>query len=190
MEIDNSNGFWHPDFAKQHHVHSQKVSDWVVKYLSEDKETTVYDFGCGMGTYLNDLHKNGFKNLIGVEMIPPKNDYPFEIKSQNLAENFDFVVRGNVISLEVGEHLPPQHMEVYLNNITSHCSKYLIISWALRGQGGYGHFNELNNDEVIPQIEKFGFEYLKEDSMDARKDIEDGYWYFRNSIMIFKKIKS
>jgi hypothetical protein len=81
-------------------------------------------------------------------------------------------------------------MEVYLNNITSHCSKYLIISWALRGQGGYGHFNELNNDEVISQIEKFGFEYLKEDSMDVRKDIEDGYWYFRNSIMIFKKIKS
>jgi hypothetical protein len=189
MGIDNSNGFWHPDFAKQHHVHSQKVSDWIVNFLSLDKETTVYDFGCGMGTYLNDLHKNDYKNLIGVEMIPPKNDYPFEIKSQNLAEKFYFGVKGNVISLEVGEHLPPKHMNTYLDNITSHCSNYLIISWALRGQGGYGHFNELNNDEVIPLIENLGFQYLEQESMAVRKDIEDDFWYFRKSIMIFKKIK-
>lgn len=189
MGIDYSNGFWHPDFAKQHHVHSQKVSDWITNFLSADKETCVYDFGCGMGTYLNDLYNNGYTNLIGVEMIPPKNDYPFEIKSQNLAEKFDFGVKGNVISLEVGEHLPPQHMNTYLENITSHCSNYLIISWALRGQGGYGHFNELNNNEVIPYVEKFGFEYLEDASNDARKEIEDAFWYFRNSIMVFKKIK-
>lgn len=188
MVIDSTNGFWHPDFAKQHHVHSQKVSNWIMNFLSNDKETIIYDFGCGMGTYLNDLYNNGHKNLIGVEMFPPKNDYSFEIKSQNLAERFDLRVKGNVISLEVGEHLPAQHMGVYLDNITSHCSNYLIISWALRGQGGYGHFNELNNDEVIPNITKRGFEYLENESLYARKDIEDAFWYFRNSIMIFKKI--
>jgi hypothetical protein len=78
-------------------------------------------------------------------------------------------------------------MDKYLDNITSHCSNYLIISWALRNQGGYGHFNELNNDEVIPHILKRGFKYLVNESMDARKDIEPEFWYFKNTIMIFKK---
>lgn len=187
MLIDSNNGYWEPEFAKQHHVHSQKVSNWIMNFLSNEKDNIIYDFGCGMGTYLSDLYNNGFKHLVGVEMFPPKNDYEFNIKSQNLAESFRYEEKGNVISLEVGEHLPPHHMETYLDNITSHCSNYLIISWALRGQGGFGHFNELNNNEVIPHITKRGFEYLEESSIDSRKDIEDEFWYFRNSIMIFKK---
>lgn len=180
-------GFWHPEFAKQHHVHSQKLSNWITNFLKEDKEKIIYDFGCGMGTYLNDLHNNGYTNLVGVEMLPPKNDYPFKITSENLTKPFLLGEKGNVISLEVGEHIPPEFMGVYLGNLVTHCSGYLIISWALRGQGGYGHYNELNNDEVIPTITNMGFDYLEEESMEARKDIEDAFWYFRNSIMVFKK---
>ena len=183
----HATGFWDPEFAKQHHVHSQKLSNWIVNFLKDDKDKIIYDFGCGMGTYLNDLHNNGFSNLVGIEMMPPKNDYPFKIVSKNLTRKFSLGDSGNVISLEVGEHIPPEFMVVYLDNLVSHCSNYLIISWALRGQGGYGHFNELNNDEVIPFITDMGFEYLEQESMDARSDIEDNFWYFRNSIMVFKK---
>jgi hypothetical protein len=180
-------GFWDPNFAKQNHVHSQLVSNWIVNFLKDNKSLPIIDFGCGMGTYLNDLYLNGHESLFGVEAIPPKNDYPFEIKSFDLTEKLDLGIKGNVISLEVGEHIPPQYMETYLDNVTSHCTNYLIISWALRGQGGHGHFNELNNDEVIPNITKRGFTYMEEDSLNARKNVEDEFFYFRNSIMIFKK---
>lgn len=180
-------GFWEPNFAISHHVHSQRLSDWIVKFLSDHKSEKLYDFGCGMGTYLNDLYNNGYDNIVGVEAIPPKNDYPFRIVSQNLTEDFLLGAKGNVISLEVGEHIPKEYQDIYLDNITNHCSRYLIISWALRGQGGYGHFNELNNDEVIPEIGKRGFVYLNDESLDARSNIEDSFWYFRNSIMVFKK---
>jgi hypothetical protein len=61
------------------------------------------------------------------------------------------------------------------------------MSWAIRGQGGEGHFNELNNEEVIPMIETIGFKFLQEDSIMARKNIEDHCAYFRNTIMIFKR---
>jgi hypothetical protein len=41
MSIDSINGFWHPEFAKQHHVHSQKVSNWIMNFLSKDKEAIL-----------------------------------------------------------------------------------------------------------------------------------------------------
>lgn len=181
-------GYWHSDFAKEHHVHSQKLSNWIVNFLKEDKTKLIYDFGCGMGTYLNDLYNNDHKNIIGLEAMPPKNDYPFSILSQNLAIPFSLGEKGNVISLEVGEHIPPEYMGTFLSNLAIHCSNYLIISWAVRGQGGLGHYNELNNDEIIPLITNMGFEYMEESSMDARKDIEDNFWWFKNTLMVFKKV--
>jgi SAM-dependent methyltransferase len=164
------------------------LSNWICNFLSEDKGKKIYDFGCGMGKYLDDLNKKGHYNLLGVEVEPPFTGYQFEIKSQNLTEFFDFGEKGAVISLEVGEHIPKQYMDTYLDNLIRHCDKFLIISWALEGQGGYGHVNELNNDKIIPIIESKGFKFLEKESLDARSDIEDNYWYFRNSILIFEKI--
>jgi len=181
-------GFWKKEWAINHHVHSDKLSKWICNFLTDYKDEITYDFGCGMGYYLNDLYNNNHKNLIGVEVDPPKSDYPFTIESKNLTEPFILGEKGNVLSLEVGEHIPKEFQDIYLENLINHCKKYLIISWALKGQGGYGHVNELNNDEIIPIIENKGFRYLKEESLDARKDIEDNYWYFRNSILIFEKL--
>jgi hypothetical protein len=184
----HNTGYWAKGWAPAHHAHSDKLSSWIRNFLSNDKENKIYDFGCGMGMYLRDLYSQGHKNILGVEVEPPYTDYEFEIKSQNLTEDFDFGEQGTVISLEVGEHIPQQYMDTYLNNLVRHCNKYLILSWALRGQGGYGHVNELNNDEIIPIIESKGFKFLESESINARQDIEDSYWYFRNSVLIFEKL--
>jgi len=181
-------GYWTKEWAIKHHVHSDELSKWICGFLKDFKNEITYDFGCGMGTYLNDLYNDGHQNIFGVEMDPPKTDYPFIIKSKNLTEPFNIGEKGNVISLEVGEHIPKQFQDIYLENLTSHCKKYLIISWALKGQGGYGHVNELNNDEIIPIIESKGFKYDEQNSLDARKNIEDNYWYFRNSVLVFEKV--
>jgi len=180
-------GYWAKEWAVKHHLHSEKLSKWICNFLRDYKNETTYDFGCGMGSYLNDLYNEGHHNIFGIEMEPPKTDFPFTMLSKNLTESFIIGDKGNVISLEVGEHIPKEFQNIYLDNIINHCKKNLIISWALRGQGGYGHVNELNNDEIIPIIESKGFKYKEEESLDARKDIEDQYAYFRNSILIFEK---
>lgn len=180
-------GYWKSDQAEKWHVHSKNLNEWIINFLSDKKESIIYDFGCGMGDYLYTLHLNGFKKLMGFEMEPPKKYEEFEIKSQNLAIPFLEKEKGVVISLEVGEHIPPQYQDIFVDNITNNCSDLLILSWAIRGQGGLGHFNELNNNEIIPEIEKRGFEYLEELTLDARKSPEDAYWYFRNTLMIFKR---
>jgi hypothetical protein len=96
--------------------------------------------------------------------------------------------QGNVISLEVGEHIPKEFMSIYLDNIKNNCNKYLIMSWAVVGQDGYGHVNCMDNDDVIIEVTKRGFEYLAKESEDARSVVTMNTWWFKKTILIFKKI--
>lgn len=119
--------------------------------------------------------------------IPKKAVFLDNVYEEDFTKPIYFTYEGVVISLEVGEHIPKKGMNVYLDNITKHCSKYLITSWAVRGQPGFGHVNCLDNHEIIPLIEKRGFTYLKEESESARNVIKDNTWWFKNTILIFKK---
>jgi SAM-dependent methyltransferase len=180
-------GYWGKDTNTNEHRHSVNVSNWIINFLNEHKETQIYDFGCGLGDYLLDLHKNGFKYLKGFEADPINTDLPFEIVKTDLSQPFIMDKQGIIISLEVGEHIPSIYQDIFLQNIKDNCDKYLILSWAIRGQGGYGHVNELDNYEIIPQIENLGFKYLRELSDDLRKTPEHNCRYFRNTLMIFEK---
>jgi hypothetical protein len=141
-----------------------------------------------MGMYLKDLYARGFRNINGIEPDPAdKTITEFTILNFDLTNKISLTPKGNIICLEVGEHIPQRYTQQFLENINENCDNYLIMSWAIRGQGGYGHFNELNNDEVIPMFENMGFKYLTDDSQRARQNIEDVCAYFRNTIMIFKR---
>jgi SAM-dependent methyltransferase len=187
MEQIHETGFWKKEYAEPHHIHSPNLSAWICNFLKDKKENLIYDFGCGMGNYLNDLHKNGFTKLIGIEAEPPKNDYDFQILSKNLAHPFQLEKKGIIISLEVGEHIPKEYQNDFLNNISFNCSEYLIMSWAVRNQGGWGHYNELDNHEILPEIINRGFTFMEDESNEVRGVIEDSCSWFRNTLMIFKK---
>jgi hypothetical protein len=79
-------------------------------------------------------------------------------------------------------------MATYLDNITHHANEYLITSWAVRGQEGFGHVNCLDNHEIILEFKKRGFELMKKETEDARSVIEDKAHWFKKTILIFKKI--
>lgn len=184
----NPTGYWNGADAQHYHIHSQNLSDFICDYLKEDKTIPVYDFGCGMGKYLKDLYANGYTNICGIEPdAPDKSITEFKIYDFDLTTDFTIAPKGHVICLEVGEHIPPQHTKQFLDNIDKACGNHLILSWAIKGQGGTGHFNELNNDEVIPMFQAMGFGFLQEDSLGARGVIEDHCAYFKNTIMIFKR---
>ena len=181
-------GYWKSEEASEHHIHSPSLSTWICNFLEKHKKAPIIDFGCGMGFYLKDLYNNGYENLLGVEGDPPYTDYLFPILTQDLSCSFNLGTRGNVVCLEVGEHIPKQFQETFIDNITNHCNNYLIMSWALHNQGGDGHVNELDNDVIIKEIEKRGFRHIEKLSQDARNSVEDFCNYFRNTIMIFEKI--
>ena len=184
-------GFWDGENAHVHHVHSKPLAQWIAKFLAEDKNKRVYDLGCGLGNYLKDLANAGFTDLVGFEGDLPKKAVFSNIWKQDLTQpiNKALVNKGNVICLEVGEHIPAEFQDQLLQNIKQLCNGYLIMSWAVRGQAGYGHVNCLDNGEVIEIMEKYGFKYLDGYSQDARAVIDDTTPWFKNTIMIFSRWK-
>lgn len=180
-------GFWDKELAKKHHVYSAQLCKWVGTFF--DKNVPTYDFGCGTGSYLKDLETQGFTNLTGFEGEIPDNNVFDNIRSQDLTKTFDVNIKGNVLFLEVGEHIPAQYQQIVLDNVCNACDNKLVMSWAVRGQGGTGHVNELDNYEVIPQVEKRGFCFLPKHTEESRLLIEDYCPWFRGSTLVFERKK-
>lgn len=188
-EISNT-GFWNGETAHHHHVHSEKLSQWIFVFCQNNNIKSLTDFGCGLGNYLKDLEPI-LDFAIGVEGNKPKQAAFHNIYEDDLTTDLKgkFYQSELVVSLEVGEHIPAEFMGVYLDNITHHAEEYLITSWAVRGQAGFGHVNCLDNHEIIPEFEKRGFELMQAETDSARAAIEDRAHWFRNTLFVFKKAK-
>jgi len=189
-EISNT-GFWNGETAHHHHVHSEKLSEWICKFIIEQQIETMTDFGCGLGQYCDDVESQTSCGALGVEGNKPKEAVHKLIIERDLTTDLtsEFQFSCDLgISLEVGEHIPSQHMATYLDNITHFPESYLITSWAVRGQDGFGHVNCLDNHEILPEFEKRGFALMEKETEDARSVIEDKCWWFRNTLFVLKRI--
>jgi cyclopropane fatty-acyl-phospholipid synthase-like methyltransferase len=189
MNEISKTGYWNGETAHHHHVHSEQLSKWICEFIVKKDIDSVTDFGCGLGEYLKALSPL-VNHAIGVEgSIPNEKKYDNICELDLTTDLTDYEVDLTshlVISLEVGEHIPKEHMATYLDNVTYHGTQYLITSWAVRGQEGFGHVNCLDNHEIIPEFEKRGFELMEKETEDARSVIEDKAHWFKKTILIFK----
>lgn len=191
MSEISKTGFWDGETAHHHHVHSDKLSEWICNFIIEQEIETLTDFGCGLGQYCDDVESQTLCVALGIEGNRPKNSVHRLIVEKDLTTDliYDMDLTSELaLSLEVGEHIPSEHMATYLDNITYHATQYLITSWAVRGQDGFGHVNCLDNHEILPEFEKRGFILMKKETEDARAVIEDKCWWFRNTLFILKTI--
>ena len=132
---------WNLEEAKTMHQNSEPLANFLINFLPKSK--TVYDFGCGTGFYLSKLSENKFR-CIGVEGTPGINEISHfkEIKEADLSKPLDLKTsKGTVLSFEVAEHLAPEQEYQFVKNLLKYCDRFLIISWAIEGQNGYGHNN-------------------------------------------------
>ena len=196
MNIISSTGFWDGKTAHLHHGYSRPLVNWIINYFENEKDKQLYDFGCGIGQYLQVLQQAGFTKLMGFEGDVPVHKVFDNICKQDLTQLFTLPEQGNCIWLEVAEHIPAQHIDNAINNISNACNGKLIMSWAVRGQGGHGHVNCLDNNEAIAKITNYGFKYLEEDTESVRNVIdpirnsiaECELPWFKNTTLIFQKI--
>jgi hypothetical protein len=192
-KISNT-GFWDGENAHHHHVHSPKLAEWISDLLSgkfniidTSKSKRIYDFGAGLGFYLKQLDEDGFTNLVGFEGDPPKQKVFANIWKQDLTQPISDAEKGDVLLLEVGEHIPQEFESVLIDNVSRLCRGYLVLSWAVPGQAGYGHVNCKTNEDVIEMLRLNGFVYLPTLTEDARANVDDNAAWFRNTLMVFYK---
>lgn len=183
----NENGFWETETGIGHH-HDKKIATCLLNFLLENKISNFVDFGCGMGDYVKYIKSNSNIICEAYDGNPNTNILTEGIgKTLDLSKTFNLKNKFEcVMSLEVGEHIPNQYEQTFINNITSHSNNLLIISWAIKGQGGDGHVNCQNNDYIIKEIEKKGFSFDKKSSELFRNNVSNAIW-FKNTIMVFRK---
>ncbi len=112
--------------------------------ISELKPATLLDVGCGTGRSLGYFLQNGV-DAIGIEgsqLAVARSENKDRIIAADLREPIDLGRRFDVVwCFEVVEHIAPAHVGVLVDNLTRH-AETLVISHAVPGQGGEGHFNE------------------------------------------------
>lgn len=178
--------------AKTQHKHSQKLAfelRFILPWVKDNKLNPVIDFGCGTGYYISELFKKGYK-IYGIEGTEGIEQIAFykPILQYDISKHVNLGVKGSVICLEVIEHIPKEKEKQVLENLHNHCNGKLIISWAVKGQGGHGHVNEQDEDYVIPTIEKMGYKFKKTATENIRRAAGKDLWWFKKSIYVFDKI--
>ena len=162
------------------------ILNGIKNFLRAEEAISSVDFGCGEGDYVRVLLEDGFDSH-GYDGNPQTPLITNGIgKILDLSTPFDLNRTFDwVISLEVGEHIPHQYETVFIENIVKHASRGVILSWAVKGQGGTGHFNEQNNDYIKSIFTNYGFiNDLKAETL-LREKASLGW--FKNTILVFRK---
>lgn len=182
MNIDDT-GFWIGD-PKDLHKHDDPLCAEITKVLKEKNIRTLLDLGCGNGLYAKYFEEHG----IAVECCDG-NPITFDITQgkcfvENLAQHVNFKKTYNcVLSLEVGEHLPKEYEEIFIDNVVRHSENFIILSWALPHQGGHGHFNEQTNEYIAEKFAAHGFS--RDTELEERLRASAFWWWFKHTIMVF-----
>lgn len=185
-------GYWQSETLAGH-KYDKGLAEGLLKLLPFMGVETIADFGCGPGWYVALLRNNGYDTQ-GYDGNPHVEEmsallFPdgFYCQNADLTEDletdspFDLI-----ISLEVGEHIPPQWEDTFLANLVRNSGRYIILSWAVKGQPGDGHVNCRPNSYVIAKMKELGFSlntpagnYLRECAT---------LWWFKDTIMFFERI--
>lgn len=190
--------------ASHQEVYDKRYNDFLDTVASEStpvmaatierlfKPNSVIDVGCGAGTLLAQLKKDGLevKGLeysdAGIARCREKGVHveKFDLESDETVQGSSDVT----VSFEVAEHLPESLAENYVR-VISQFSPIVIMSAATVGQGGHDHVNEQPHEYWIKKMQTRGFDYDRKSSQQVREEWAGkgvAYWYVNNT-MIFRR---
>lgn len=155
----------------------------IPRVLEHYSVGSLADIGCGRGAWLAEWENAGILDYTGVD-----GDYvdvnTLLVKKEHFTKQ-DLTVRFNigrkfdlVTSLEVGEHIPPEATDTFVDNLCSH-SDAVLFSAATPGQGGTFHVNEQGYDFWRKHFASRGyrlFDFLRP-SITSLSQVEPWYRY-------------
>ncbi len=184
-------GIWTAAEHKTLHRTSPDLAWALVEFFSRD--LPVYDLGCGLGYYVKAMREGGHR-AIGVEGHGDAHwlSCTSAMFIHDLTEPMGWPP-AQVLCLEVGEHIPPALTSRFIDNLDRLTLDHLVLSWAVPGQTGHGHVNELTNGEVAALLDPRGLVLdeaatVKMRSLPFREAGKPGrLTYFERSLMVFRR---
>ena len=182
MEITET-GLWVTKTPE--HWFDQQLCRSIFSLLRKRDIRSLVDLGCGDGSYIKLISNSGIY-CEGYDGNPHTMEVSSGVgKVLDLSEKIDLDrVFDCVLTLETGEHIPKEFEQTFLDNVTNHSNNLIIMSWAIPGQGGNGHFNEKENGYIINELLKRKFKINRDETMMLRKKATISW--FKRTIMVFE----
>ncbi len=161
----------------------------IKKIILVYSPNSVLDLGCGTGKSLHYFKKLGVKDVYGVEgskLAIAHCDDPSHILQYNLEKELDLKKKFDLLfSFEFVEHIHPRYVPALMNTLTKH-SDLVILTAALPGSSGQGHFNCQPPQYWISKFAEKDFVFDSEATHILRrtKDI------FCENLLVFRKRSS
>lgn len=182
--IDTKTGIWSIKMSRKHKC-DYLLAGAIATYYKPKK---FADLGCGDGRYCAIFKSIGWDVVHGYEGtkdIKSLGIYDDIITMDLTKRRYVDINYDLVLSLEVGEHIPRKHEQTFIQNVCEFASKYLVLSWAVPGQGGAGHCNEQPNEYIIEQFKNRGLRLSKIMTQTLRE--HSSLSWFQNTVMAFKR---
>lgn len=186
FNVNKEKGMWNGKDAALKHIFDPGLARGLAKMLRSEEDTSIVDFGCGMGYYIRHLHREGF-DVSGYDGNPNTLELTDGFcKVIDLSEPFDLGRRYDwVMSIEVGEHIPKKFERIFIKNLIRHCKKGIVLSWAIKGQRGDGHVNCQNNDYIKEVMASYGFRNDLDTELFLRAQLSK-FRFLKKTIMVFR----
>ncbi|HEY2102775.1 MAG TPA: methyltransferase domain-containing protein [Chthoniobacterales bacterium] len=144
-------------------VGARRSAQPIVALLREYLRVSNFlDVGCGRGVWVDEWLRNGVTDAVGADgeyirldrlVIDKEKFVALDLsRGFRLGRRFDLVQ-----SLEVAEHIPAAHADVFLDNLVAH-GDLVLFSAAVPGQGGEFHVNEQPYEYWRGKFASRGFE--------------------------------
>ena len=155
---------------------------------------SAVDIGCGVGTWLNQLHAIcGTDDIWGYDgdyvnkdllVIPRDHFIPYDLR-KGIPHDRRYDI---AISMEVAEHLPPSRADSFVEDLCA-LSDSVLFSAATLYQGGSGHVNEQRLNYWVDRFSKRGYGPLDIVRTEIWNDDRIPAWYKQNTLLFRKSDK-
>ena len=190
---DANTDFYDEEFykvnAKESYDSAMKIIEVIKKFYMPK---SVFDLGCGVGTWLKAWQDNGTEEILGVDAnemdekylyIPRKHLQIVDFEKQKiiLEKKFDLAM-----SLECLEHISNEREDIAIQTLTN-AADFILFSAAIPYQVGTNHINCHKLTYWVDKFKQEGFACFDIVRPELLKNaVKVGPWYMQN-ILVFAR---
>ena len=177
--IYDENYFKERKFESKHYYEAMQ---WI-DYFKLDEDSTVLDFGCGLGFYGHALRYLGIPNVWGYEISKYACENGYELMKGRIKDKFEFGKKDFILCYDVLEHITEEEIYGILVKLYNTLKKdgYILFSICMIGD------NNLEKDKThMTKKTRIWWEYWIQKTEFQLIQVPD-YFYFKNQLIIGRK---